>query len=292
MFYPVQIPEPKPGEKRISALVVLNPSESRRLVSKAAAALPEVQRAMKDGMVIIGRGITNAYVTEELLKTKVEPKAGQTVGLICRGIANVHSGPPPCTWHVIHKGKVVEGADSNVEVLKFGPDDVFIKGANAIDLQGNAGIWVSGLKGGTIGMSWPVVTPRGAHLIQPVGLEKLVPSVHEAALHSGIYHFKYSMGLPGKIVPVTTSMVVTEIQAFAILAGVRAYHISSGGVGGSEGAVVLTLEGEEEKVKKGFELAKSIKGEPPVTMPSQFKVTSPSDYQYDAMKQHALLGGV
>jgi hypothetical protein len=186
----------------------------------------------------------------------------------------------------------VEGADSNVEVLKFGPDDVFIKGANAIDLQGNAGIWVSGLKGGTIGMSWPVVTPRGAHLIQPVGLEKLVPSVHEAALHSGIYHFKYSMGLPGKIVPVTTSMVVTEIQAFAILAGVRAYHISSGGVGGSEGAVVLTLEGEEEKVKKGFELAKSIKGEPPVTMPSQFKVTSPSDYQYDAMKQHALLGGV
>jgi len=118
----------------------------------------------------------------------------------------------------------------------------------------------------------------------------MVPSVHEAAQHSGIYHFKYSMGLPGKIVPVTTSKVVTEIQAFALMAGVRAYHIGSGGVGGSEGAVVLTLEGEEAKVKKAFELAKSVKGEPPVTMPDKYKVSSPADYQYDAMAQHRTLG--
>ena len=42
----------------------------------------------------------------------------------------------------------------------FGPDDVFIKGANAIDPQGNAGILTSSLVGGTIGMAWPVVTPE------------------------------------------------------------------------------------------------------------------------------------
>jgi hypothetical protein len=291
MFYPVQIPEPKPGEKKTSAMVVLNPPESRRLLAKATVALPEVQNAWKNGMIILGRGITNAYVTEELLKTKIEPKAAQTVGLICAGFANSHAGPPPCTWHVIRKGKVVEGADSNVEILNFGPDDVFIKGGNAIDPQGNAGVYASGLKGGTIGMCWPIVTPRGAHLIQPIGLEKLVPSVHEAALHSGIYHFKYSMGLPGKIVPVTTSKVVTEVQAFALMAGVRAYHIGSGGVGGSEGAVVLTLEGDEEKVKKAFELAKSVKGEPPVTMPDKYKISSPADYQYDAVAQLCTLGG-
>jgi hypothetical protein len=28
-----------------------------------------------------------------------------------------------------------------------------------------------------------------------------------------------------------------------------------------------------------------------VTMPTQFKLTKPADYQYDAMKQHATLGG-
>jgi hypothetical protein len=179
-----------------------------------------------------------------------------------------------------------------VEILSFGPDDVFIKGGNAVDLQGNAGVYASGMKAGTIGMCWPVITPRGAHLIQAIGLEKLVPSVDEAAAHSGIYHFKYSMGIPGKIVPITSSKVVTEIQAFALLAGVRAYLISAGGVGGSEGAVLLTLEGEEDKVKKGFELAKSVKGEPATTMPDKFKLTSPADYKYDAMAQHALLGGV
>lgn len=291
MFYEVQLPL-RPEKKQISALVILNPAESRRLLAKATVALPEVQNAWKNGMIIIGRGITNAYVTEELLKTTLEPKAGQTVGLICRGFANAHSGPPPCTWHVIRKGKVVEGADSNVEILNFGPDDVFLKGANAIDMQGNAGIWASGMKGGTIGMCWPIVTSRGSHLIQPVSLEKLVPSVLEASMHSGVYHYKYSMGVPGRIMPVTSSKVVTEIQAFALMAGVRAYHIASGGVGGSEGAVSLVLEGEEEKVEKAFELAKSVKGEPPVTLPNQFFVSSPADYKWDALAQLATLGGL
>ena len=290
MFYPVQVPDPRPGEKQVSALVVLNPSESRRLLAKATAALPEVRRAMEKGTIIIGRGITNAYVTEELLHTRVEPKAAQTSGIVCHGSTNAHAGPPPSTWHVIRDGKVVEGADSNVEILKFGPDDVFIKGGNAVDPFGNAGVYASSLKGGTIGMCWPIVTPRGAHLIQPIGLEKMVASVDEAALHSGVYHFKYSMGLPGKIVPVTVSKVVTEIQAFGLL-GVRAHHIGSGGVGGSEGAVLLAIEGEEEKVKRAFEYAKSIKGEPPVTMPKQFKVSSPADFKYDAQAQLDTLCG-
>lgn len=290
MFYEVQIPEVKPGEKKVSAMVVLNPPESRRLLAKATVALPEVQNAMKKGMIIIGRGVTNAYVTEELLKTTVNPKGGLTLGMIANGFANSNASPPVCTWHVIQNGKVLENADSNVEILKFGPEDVFIKGGNAIDREGNAGIYASGIKGGTIGMCWPIVTPRGSHLIQVIGLEKLIPSVHEAAKHSGIYYFKWSMGLPGRIMPVTSSKVVTEIQAFAVLAGVKAYHIASGGIAGSEGAVALTLEGEEKKVEKAFELAKSIKGEPPVVRSAQVKVSSPADYGYDAMAQHATTG--
>jgi len=291
MFYEVEVPVSKPGQKQISALVVLNPPESRRLLAKATVALPEVKNAWENGMIIIGRGITNAYVTEELFGISLEPKAGQTVGLVCNGFANSNAGQPPTTWHVIKKGKVVEGADSNVEILNFGPEDVFIKGGNAIDQQGNAGVYASGMKGGTIGMCWPIVTARGSHLIQPIGLEKLIPSVLEASKHTGIYHFKYSMGLPGRIIPVTSSKVVTEIQAFALLAGVKACHVASGGVGGSEGAVVLSLEGDEEKVKKAFDLAKSIKGEPAVTLPDKYKLRSPADYQYDAMAQLATLGG-
>jgi hypothetical protein len=292
MFYEVKVPEPTPGSAQIAAMVVLNPSESRRLLAKATVALPEVRNAWENGMIIIARGITNAYVTEELFGITVEPKAGQSVGMVCGGITTSNTGPPPSTWHVVRKGQVVEGADSNVEILNFGPDDVFIKGANAIDLQGNAGIFAASLKGGTIGMSWPIVTPRGSQLIMPVGLEKLIPSVIEATRHTSLYHFKYSTGLPARLMPVVVGKVVTEIQAFAFLAGVRAHHIASGGVGGSEGAVVLCLEGDEERIEKAFELVKSIKGEPPVTLPNTFSIGSAADFKYDALAQLATLKGI
>ena len=291
MFYHVDVPTSNPGKKQISAQVVLTPSESRRLLAKATVALPEVQNACKNGIIIIGRGITNAYVTEELFGIKIEPKANQTVGLVCHGITDSNAEPPPCTWHVIRQGKVVENADSNVEILDFRPDDVFIKGANAIDCEGNAGVCSSSTKGGTIGMAWPIITPRDAHLIIPVSLEKMVPSVMEAARHSGIYRFKYSTGLPVKVIPLPLAKVVTEIQAFAILSGVSACHLASGGVGGSEGAVVLALEGDEDRVSRAFELVKSIKGEPPVASSESCYVSSAADYNYDALAQLATLKG-
>jgi hypothetical protein len=286
MFYDVQVPDSKPGQREISALVVLTPAESRRLLAKTVVALPEVKKAWENGIIIIARGITTAYVTEELLGLTIEPKAAQTVGLICGGITNNHDGPPPCTCHVIRKGKVVEGADSNVEILNFGPEDVIIKGGNAVDDQGFAGILASHPKGGTIGMSWPIVTPRGSHLIIPIGLEKLIPSVVEAAKHTGIYHFKYSTGLPVKLIPVALGKVITEIQAFAILAGVRSCHVASGGVCGSEGSVVLSLTGTEDRIEKAMTLVKSVKGEPPVKPPvSNIVLSSAAEYNYDAAAQ-------
>jgi len=290
LFYEVQYPQPEPGQKQISALVVLNPAESRRLLAKATVALPEVQNAYKNGTIIISRGITNGFISEELFGIKIENKGNQTVGIICNGMANANPGAAPCNWHVVREGKVMESAEPNLD--DFGPDDVFIKGANAIDMEGNAGVYTASRKGGTIGRYWPIVTPRGAHLIIPAGLEKLVPSVIEAARHSGIYYFKYSTGLPGKITPVVMGKVLTEIQAIGVMTGVRAYHIGSGGVGGSEGAVVLALEGDEKLVEKAFELVKSIKGEPAVSGPDERRVSSAQDYNYDALAQLATLGGI
>jgi hypothetical protein len=292
LFYEVEYPQPEPGQKRVSALVVLNPAESRRLVAKAAVQTPEVQNAYKNGMIIIARGITNAFFSEELFDIKVEPKANQTVGCVVGGITNGNPGRSTCRWHVIRNGEVLEGADPNVEIHNFGPDDVFVKGANAIDPEGNAGILASSIKGGTIGMAWAVVTPRGSHLIMPVGLEKLIPSVIEAAKHSGIYHFKYSTGLPAKLVPVVLGKVITEIQAIGILSEARAYHIASGGIGGSEGAVVLAIEGDEARVKKAFDLITSIKGEPPVGRPDATHVSAAEDYKFDAMAQLGTLKGI
>ena len=289
MFYEVNVPEP--GKNKVNALITLNPAASRRLIAKATVALPEVQAAMKKGWIILGRGITAAYVSEELFNITVEPKSHQTAGLIVKGATNANTAPPPCTKHVVHDGEVMEGADSNKEIFNFGPNDVFIKGANAVDPQGNAGIMASSLKGGTWGMFTPVVTGRNSHVIITVGLEKLVSSVMDACNHSGVYYYKWSLGLPAKLTPVVTGKIVTEIQALGVLAGVKAYHICSGGVGGSEGAVTLSIEGDEAHVKKAFDLVTSIRNEPPVTCGDAYRVSSPEDYKYDALAQLATLGG-
>ena len=61
--------------------------------------------------------------------------------------------------------------------------------------------------------------------------------------------------------PVVNAKVVTEIQALEMLTGVTAVHVASGGVAGSEGAVVLALTGDEDVVKSAFELVESLKQE-------------------------------
>jgi len=292
MFYPVEIPEPSPDKKQAVALVILNPAQSRRLVAKGAVASPIFQNAYKNGMIIIARGITNAYVCEELFNISLDNKANQTVGLIAGGATNVASTPPPCTWHVINKGNVVEGADVNVEIGKFFKGDVVVKGANAIDHTGLTGTYASSLKCGTMGATWPYLTTRGGEYIVPVSLEKMVPCVMTAARHSGVYYFDKSMGLPAKIVPLVEAKAITEIEALAILCGVKAYQIGAGGVAGSEGSVHLAIEGDEDKVNQAFELCISLKDEPPVGMPDGAVIGDPADYQFDAQTQLDKLGGV
>ncbi|MBN2125700.1 MAG: hypothetical protein JW821_15495, partial [Deltaproteobacteria bacterium] len=133
---------------------------------------------------------------------------------------------------------------------------------------------------------------RGAEFIIPVGLEKMIPCVMTAARHSGVYHFKYTTGLPTKLVPLLEAKAVTEIESFALLCGVKAYMTGSGGVAGSEGSVHFCLEGDEDKVEAAFDLVKSLKDEAPVGMPGARKVSEPADYNYNAQAQLDTLGGL
>jgi len=291
MFYPVEIPQPSPNKQQAAAFMVLNPAQSRRLVAKGVVASPIFQQAYKNGMIIIARGITNAYVCEELFNISIDNKANQTAGLVARGITNTTKTPPPCSWHVINRGKIVEGADSNVEIDKFVKGDVVVKGANAIDHTGLTGTYASSLKCGTMGATWPYVTTRGGEFLVPVSLEKMVPCVMTAARHSGVYHFEKSMGLPAKIVPLVEAKAITEIEALAILCGVRAYQTGAGGVAGSEGSVHLAIEGDEDKVCRAFELCLSLKDEAPVGMPDVSVISDPANYQFDAQAQLDELGG-
>jgi hypothetical protein len=252
-------------EERTLALVVLTPYESRRLIARGVLSVPEVKRALENHYFIVSRGTTCAYLVDELTGDTLD-KGLSTAGIITDGrLASTEESLRLGPW-VFKKGKLTEEtADEALQA--FTHNDVSVKGVNAVDLDGNVGILAGNELGGTIGGIWPILSARGSYLFAPVGLEKLIPSVREAASKTGQGVHKYVMGSTVALMPVMDVFVVTEIQSLEMLTGVTATHVASGGVAGTEGAVTLALEGGEETVMKAVDLVKSIKGEPPFKMP-------------------------
>ncbi len=258
MFYPIALKE-ESRSSQASALLVLTSAESKRLIAKGVAALPEVKRALKDGRVIVARGTTNAFVAEELLGSPI-PKARYVSGLICDGRLEVTGEDTRIAALVLVNGKPAEARYREV-LNDFDAPDIFIKGANAVDPQGHAGILVQNPEGGTIGEALPITAARGATIIVPVGLEKLIPSVIEASQKCGRSRLSYATGYAVGYMPLVSALVVTEVQALGILAGVKATHVASGGVAGSEGSVVLAVEGAQKAVQHAISIVESVKGE-------------------------------
>jgi len=274
------------------ALFVLTTSESKRLIGKAVAAMEPVRKAKETGKILIGHGSTNVYVVEELLAAdkidKTWIRDHYLSGVVLQGSLCTIPGADKPPILVLNKGELEPPAATMTEMLQdFDQNSVFIKGANCIDAEGNAAVFVAHPEGGTIGWAIGHILARGIPLIVPVGLEKLIPSVKKAVALSGQHTFDYCQGLKVGLVPLARATIVTEIDSLRILAGVETEHIASGGQNGSEGAVTLVSEGEEEAIQKAIALIESIKGEPPLTprkeMCETCSLTSPAQpkgYQF------------
>ncbi len=250
------------------AIVTLTPYESRRLIGKAVANLEEVRRALKEGYVVIATSISTAYVAEEILGKKLD-RGSFTIGVCAKGrlcLTRIDRKPSPI---VLYKGKVVKGKGYEV-VDEFGPDDVFIKGGNALDPEGSVGIFVANERGGTIGGVIGKLLARGSKIVVPIGLEKLIPyPIDFVSRVTGINNYKYGTGAYVSLFPLPRAIPITEIEAYRILAGVSAYPIGAGGVFGSEGSITLVLEGEDESLEKAWRITQEIKGEPKVEVELQ-----------------------
>ncbi|HJP30467.1 MAG TPA: hypothetical protein QGF95_07925 [Candidatus Latescibacteria bacterium] len=252
-------------DDRFHAVVVLLPNEGKRLIAKGTQQIPEIQRVLRDGWLIVSRGITPSYLLEEITG-EAGPKGNYTAGIITQGrLSGVHPDDQVGPW-VLRDGKLVE-VTAPEALGQMEAKDVSIKGANAVDPEGNIGVMAGDGAGGTVGGIWGTLTARGCHWISPVSLERLIPSVIDAHFASGNHLWDLTMGSAAGLMPVVTAKAVTEIQALEILTGVTAVHIASGGVAGSEGAVVLALEGDEKTVTEAFELCESVKGEPQIPDP-------------------------
>lgn len=264
MFYPCSVdlslaPSVKQG------VVVLTPAESRRLLGRAVASLPEVRAAYTKGRIAIMSGGTTSFVLQELTGEEITVPHF-SMGMSADGLLTTS----------LEEGRVngrvfLEGAMQDIPypeyVKTMGRGDVIVKGANAIDPQGNAGVLLCNENGGAVGAFFGPASARGITIIMPAGLEKLVPSVPEAAFGWGQSTLDYAMGVPVGLSVLTNVLIVTEVQALAVLAGVRARLVACGGIAGNEGAVVLLVEGAPQEFDAAIALVESIKGEPAIQVP-------------------------
>lgn len=247
----------------MQALFTLTPSESKRLIGKGLAALPEIQRAKKKGYLLVGRGSTNAYVLEELLGKKIK-KEGYTAGQVIKGVLCVLGQGDRTQPVTFHNGKVLPVEPGTV-LDKLSAGDIMLKGANALDADGNVGVLMASPVGGTMGQFYMAMKARGLEIIYPVGLEKMIPSVEVAAQYGGTQALGKTIGARVGMACVADGRVFTELEAIDSLFEIDAVHFASGGWGGAEGCVTLIVEGPDAMVNKCLRfIEQKIKGEPPL----------------------------
>ncbi|MCX7599799.1 MAG: hypothetical protein N2512_13160 [Armatimonadetes bacterium] len=240
--------------------LVFTVAESKRLIAKAIPSLDVVRQALSHGTVIVCRGSTCAYVAEELTGRRLR-KSSFVLGRIT-----------PARWSagqlfdaavpeiVLRNGQPIDGVSLAEALAELQAGDVVIKGANALDYRaGLAANLIGHPSGGTLGLVLGAVHGRGAHLVIPVGLEKLVAGdlltaarrADEAHTDTALPRFWVFRG-----------RIVTEIEALQILCGVEAVHVASGGICGAEGAVWLRVVGTHQQVSAALRVANEIHGEP------------------------------
>lgn len=241
--------------------VVLTVAESKRLIAKGVASLDIVQERLREGIIVLATGSTNAYIYEELMGQAIDKRRYITGCTTPAEIRRQEVKALPDLVLVNGKPEPTLNRLSALEVMQAG--DLFIKGANALNYaRGLAGITVGSPTGGTIGKVLQTLQTKALRLLIPVGLEKEVPLDIEKASEM--------LAAPDEILGIVHSLwpvrgtIFTEIEAFRTLCAVEAHPVAAGGIAGAEGGLRLLLTGPAESVQQALALVKSIQGEPPL----------------------------
>ncbi len=256
------------------AQITLTPTESKKLIAKAVARIEVVRQAAKAGMVLVHPCSSTYFIVEELTGSKpntnhwvcgvVTPKGtcvemGMFIGDLVPRTRDPGDGR---AWWVIRDGKLSAGDRLTDLLEQMKPTDVFVKGVNALDPQGNTGVLVGNpVEAGTIGRVISSWRKKGFNLIFPVGLEKLIPiSIAEASSEVKRTAYDYAMGMAVGLAPCPAGTTVTEVDAIRLLSGATAVPFSAGGLGGAEGAITMAIKGEDGAVKTAIEFVEQSKG--------------------------------
>ena len=248
----------------------LTTSESKRLIANAVIKLDIFSQAYKKGKIVIHPSSTTYFILKELGIDL--PDQVWVIGMItpdggyreshCQVKSNALRDP----FMFKHSWIIKDGKLQKKKILKdileeMGPEDIYIKGANALDCDGMSAVLIGSEAGGTISRVIAYAKKKYFKIVVPIGLEKLIPcSVIDASKEAGVKKMNYSMGMPCGLLAIRDGYVITEIEAINILTGASAFPIASGGLGGAEGAITLIVKGNIEQIKLINDCINGIKG--------------------------------
>ncbi len=232
--------------------ITLTPRESKRIIAMGVKKLPVIQQALKNGIILVTLGTTNAYVAEELTGRKID-HSRYAAGYI-DGTTTVVPQDKRLPMIALKKGKEVTG---DTIINEMTSQDVVIKGANALDPHGVAGVMLANPIGGTTGSLLGTIVAKGINLVIPVGIEKSIPyPVTEISRRIGIQRCTKATGLPVGMMPLFGT-VITEVEALKLLGAGDVFPIGSGGIDGGEGSATLCIIGD--RADEIFELVQKVK---------------------------------
>ena len=244
------------------AWVTLTVSESKRVIAKGLKKYAPVAERLNRGQVIVTKGTTNTYFVEELINDTLA--SGEYVlGHILPEEVDIELDRSNTRQELVIINGEIQDITYSRALDGMNEGDIVIKGANIINYkEGQAGVLIGSPTGGTTGVIMPKIKERGLRLIIPVGLEKeSSQDINQVDRYSKIPHETVGRNMP-EIWSIKGELF-TELEAIRQFADVDPVHISSGGIGGAEGAVTICIRGKQDEVAKALEIIRSVHGEPP-----------------------------
>lgn len=253
----------------VSAQLTVTVGGGKRLIAQAICHIPRVRKALKKGRVVLKGGTTVSAVAEEMIgkpmriSGRITPDGCRSAQRMCDHphIFLIENGKAEKIY-----GEVKTVDDSTVKeisklIKNMCSDDIFITGANIIDCSGNAAIMAGGFSGGIPSAFYSAAMVEGFDTIIAAGLEKYSPGdIHGSIVNAGRKRIFKSMGMAVGLIPLF-GQLVTEMQAFSILADVDTIILGRGGVDGAEGSTTFLVKGKIEEVNRIYEIVKKIKEE-------------------------------
>ncbi|MFX1515377.1 MAG: hypothetical protein ACFFC6_03650 [Promethearchaeota archaeon] len=250
---------------------VFNPWEARAFIAKTILNHPDVEEALENGVIALGRGITNAYILREMLEvtnnTDFQVNVDNYVAGIVDGTLWASNSTTRTPEVAFYNGEPrFEPMDKTIEKA-----DLVIKGGNALGPDWIAGVLCAHPAGGTIGIVYARAVARGIKILVPISVGKMIPySVTDIVSDLGGQRaIDYVRGMPVGLFPIVGGEIFSEIEAIQTLGMVEVYPIGAGGVYGGAGATIFELSGIKEEVKKIIDLYEKIKNTKPLNVDLQ-----------------------